>query len=81
MLRSCRDDQMPLMADDIQPFDLDSSIAVRVRRNDVSFITKDNRLIVLIGHQSSINPNMAFRLFLYFIELTLPGSNVLKMAT
>jgi len=58
-----------LTADDIKPFDLDSNTTVRIRRNDVSFITADNRLIILIEHQSTINPNMAFRLFLYYIEL------------
>jgi len=69
LLKKCRDDQLSLMIDDIEPFDLDSSIAVRIRRNDVSFMTKDKRLIILIEHQSTINPNMAFRLFIYFIEL------------
>ena len=36
---------------------------------DVSFITSDNRLIILVEHQSTINPNMALRLLLYYIEL------------
>ena len=69
LLKKCRDNQASLMIDDIEPFGLDSNIAVRVRRNDISFITKDNRLIILIEHQSTINPNMAFRLFIYFNEL------------
>jgi predicted transposase YdaD len=33
--------------------------------NDLSFVV-DNRLVVLIEHQSTINPNMALRLLLYF---------------
>ena len=69
LLRRCSDDDINLTIDDIQPFDLDSELAVRIRRNDVSFITKDNRLLILIEHQSTQNPNMAFRLFLYYIEL------------
>ena len=69
LLKECRDNQVTLPVEDIEPFDLDSDIVVRVRRNDVSFITKDNRLIVLIEHQSTINPNIAFRLFIYFVEL------------
>jgi len=69
LLKKCRGNQVPLTVDDIEPFDLDSNIAIRIRRNDVSFITKDKRLIILVEHQSTINPNMAFRLFLYFTEL------------
>ena len=67
--KHCSGQDSMLTADDIKPFDLESAVAVRIRRNDVSFITKDNRLIILIEHQSTINPNMALRLFLYYIEL------------
>ena len=42
---------------------------LRKRRSDVSFITKDNRLIIMIEYQSTINLNMAFRLLLYYFEL------------
>ena len=69
LLKHCSKGNTALTVEDIEPFDLESSVAVRIRRNDVSFITKDNRLIILIEHQSTINPNMAFRLFLYYIEL------------
>ena len=37
--------------------------------NDVSFITHDNQLLVLIEHQSTINPNMAFRILEYYVKL------------
>ena len=37
--------------------------------NDVSFLTKDNRLIVLIEHQSSVNHNMAIRMLEYYLLL------------
>jgi len=37
--------------------------------NDVSFITHDNQLFVLIEHQSTINPNMGFRILEYYVKL------------
>ena len=69
LLEHCRNKHNTLNEEDLTPFDLDSSITTRIRRNDVSYITKDNRLIILIEHQSTINANIAFRLFLYYIEL------------
>jgi len=54
---------------ELQLFDLDSSITKRNRINDISFITKDNKLIILVEHQSYITPNLAFKIFLYYIEL------------
>ena len=38
------------------------------RINDVSF-TVDNRLVVLIEHQSTINPNMPLRLLMYIVQV------------
>ena len=69
LLEWCRGGESGLTVEDITPFDLDSELALRIRRNDVSFITKENRLIILVEHQSTQCPNMAFRLFLYYIEL------------
>ena len=69
LLRHCRGGGDILTDEDIEPFDLESTVAYRMRRNDISFITKDNRLIILIEHQTSINPNMALRLFFYYTEL------------
>ena len=46
--------------------------------NDISFEI-EGKLIVLIEHQSSINPNMAFRLFLYIarvLEKKIKGSTL-----
>jgi predicted transposase YdaD len=40
----------------------------RARINDVSF-TIDRKLVVLIEHQSTVNPNMALRLLLYIARL------------
>jgi hypothetical protein len=41
-----------------------TDIFYRCQRNDVSFLM-DHKLIVFIEHQSTLNPNMALRLFLY----------------
>ena len=69
LLECCSEGESTLTVNDITPFDLESAVALRIRRNDVSFITKDNRLIILIEHQSTLCPNMALRLFLYYVEL------------
>jgi predicted transposase YdaD len=45
-----------------------SKIFVRGQKNDLSF-TIDNRLIVLIEHQSTINENMPLRMLLYVTEV------------
>ena len=37
--------------------------------NDVSFLTSDNELLILIEHQSTLNPNMAFRMLEYYVKL------------
>ena len=69
LLSRCSDGKSTLTEDSIKPFGLESPVAYRIRRNDVSFITNDNRLIILIEHQSTLCPNMALRLFMYYIEL------------
>jgi len=38
--------------------------------NDVSFLTEDNELLVLIEHQTTLNKTMAFRLLEYYVKLT-----------
>ena len=37
--------------------------------NDVSFLTADHELLVLIEHQTTPNPNMAFRMLEYYVGL------------
>ena len=37
--------------------------------NDVAFLTSDHELLVLIEHQSTPNPNMAFRILEYYTRL------------
>ena len=59
----------PLKQEELILFDLESPLIKRKLRNDVSYITKDKRLIILVEHQSAINPNMALRLFIYYIEI------------
>ena len=38
-------------------------------KNDVAFKTKDNRLIIMVEHQSTLNENMPLRFLLYYVEL------------
>ncbi|MDR0273156.1 MAG: hypothetical protein LBI27_07570, partial [Clostridiales bacterium] len=57
LLKRCRNGNLDLSAEDLVPFDLNTEYAIRKRRNDVSFITKDNRLIILVEHQSTISAN------------------------
>jgi hypothetical protein len=40
----------------------------KARINDISF-TIGNKLVILIEHQSTINPNMPLRLFLYLARI------------
>ncbi|MCL2200171.1 MAG: hypothetical protein FWB80_14765 [Defluviitaleaceae bacterium] len=68
LLEKCRGEKVTLTENEIKPFDLESDYVVRLRRNDVSFIA-GGKIIILIEHQSTVNPNMALRLFLYYNEL------------
>ena len=58
-----------LNVDDITCFDLNSATIKRERYNDVSFLTKDNRLIFLVEHQSTVNANLAVKLGVYYFAL------------
>ena len=58
-----------LREDEIVRFDLSSELLNREEYNDVSFLTKDNRLIILIEHQSTPNENMPMRLNIYYCNL------------
>ena len=51
-------------ADDIKIYTLETPLFFGGLRNDVAF-TIGNKLIILVEHQSSLNPNMALRLLLY----------------
>jgi hypothetical protein len=42
---------------------------VKQLKNDVAFKTKDNRLIIMVEHQSTLNENMPLRFLLYYAEL------------
>ncbi|MCL1845644.1 MAG: Rpn family recombination-promoting nuclease/putative transposase, partial [Defluviitaleaceae bacterium] len=69
LLKHCRGADSLVSPDEIKPFDLDSEFVIRMWRNDVSFITSEGKIIILVEHQSTINPNMAFRMLLYYTEL------------
>jgi len=45
-----------------------SDVFYRLLKNDLAFLI-DNRLIILMEHQSSLNPNMALRLLLYVASI------------
>lgn len=38
-------------------------------KNDVAFLTKGGKFIALVEHQHTNNPNMAFRMLIYYAEL------------
>ena len=67
LYRACSGNQ--LSENDITPFDLGSEVVNRPLINDVSFLTKDNRLLILVEHTSTPNPNMPQRDMLYYAEL------------
>ena len=56
-----------LKEDEVELCTLDS-LVINELKNDVAFKTKDDRLIVMVEHQSTINPNMPIRCLLYFAE-------------
>jgi len=68
LLEKCRGENVNLTENQITLFDLDTDYAIRPRRNDISFLV-DGKIVILVEHQSTINPNMALRLFLYYNEL------------
>jgi hypothetical protein len=53
---------------DIKEYTVDSLVATQLK-NDVSFKTKDNRFIIMVEHQSTLNHNMALRGLIYYVEL------------
>ena len=61
--------QKRINPNEIERFNLSSDVLNRPLSNDVAFITKDNKLLILAEHQSTLNPNMAFRVLQYYMEL------------
>jgi hypothetical protein len=57
-----------LKPEDLEFYDTES-IVVKQLKNDVAFKTKDNRLIIMVEHQSTLNKNMPLRFLLYYVEL------------
>ena len=58
-----------LREEDIEQFGLGADYINRLLYNDVSYLTKDNRLIIMVEHQSTPNPNMPLREAMYYFEL------------
>ena len=58
-----------ISATDIEFYDTSSMLFRKKLRNDISFLTKDHKFIILIEHQSTICFNIAIRLLIYFTEL------------
>jgi predicted transposase YdaD len=57
-----------LKPEDLEFYDTES-IVVKQLKNDVAFKTKDNRLIIMVEHQSALNENMPLRFLLCYVEL------------
>lgn len=57
-----------LKEEELEPYDTES-IVIKQLKNDVAFKTKDNRLIIMVEHQSTLNENMSLRFLLYYVEL------------
>ena len=66
LLDRCSSGSLNFSPGELTNFNLKSDHANRARYNDVSFLTKDNRLLILIEHQSRISSNMALRMFIYY---------------
>jgi len=56
-------------SDDVKFYDISSRILSKTIQNDVSYLTKDNRFIILIEHMSSSFINLVLRLLIYYVEL------------
>ncbi len=54
---------------ELELFDTTNLITKQSFINDVSFKTKDDKLIVMIEHQSSLNENMALRCCIYYFDM------------
>ncbi|MCL1948383.1 MAG: Rpn family recombination-promoting nuclease/putative transposase [Turicibacter sp.] len=53
----------------IKPFNLEDRFEKSLRYNDVAFLLDGWNLLVLIEHQSTLNPNMCFRMLEYYLHL------------
>ncbi len=52
----------------LEYFDTGKVLSTEEFKNDVSFLTDDNKLIVLVEHQSTINHNMPLRHAIYYFK-------------
>ena len=58
-----------LNPDELRPYRLETNLITRPLYNDVSFLTKDNKFLILTEHQSTPNKNMGARFIMYCSEL------------
>ena len=58
-----------LNPEDIEPFDLSSDAVKLLNYNDVSQLTRDNRLIIMAEHLSSPLPNVCPRDLVYYVNI------------
>ena len=58
-----------LSPDEIEFSNTDSIILSKDLKNDISFVTKDGRFIILVEHQSTSSPNILLRMLMYYAEL------------
>ena len=58
-----------ITADELIFKDTSSLVVNKDYYNDISYLTNDNRLIIAVEHQSTINENMALRTLIYYTEL------------
>ena len=58
-----------LSPEEIEYRNTDSIVMSKDLKNDIAFITKNGKFIVLVEHQSTKCPNMALRMLIYYSEL------------
>jgi len=58
-----------IRAEDIRSVRLENGLIKPRLYNDIACLTKDNHLLVMIEHQSTINKNMLFRMMEYYAAL------------
>jgi len=53
----------------VEPVKLHDGLEKERLYNDASFLTRDNRLLIMIEHQSTLNKGIVFRMLEYYVRL------------
>lgn len=61
--------------DTIKYYDAQSVVVSNRFKNDISFLTDDNKFIIMAEHQSTENENLALRFLIYYLEILLAYIN------